>query len=693
MKLKKYLCAVFVALFAISSINIARADEGMWTFNNVPKAEIKKRYGFDVTDAWLKKVQLASVRFNNGGSGSFVSPDGLVLTNHHIASDTLHKISSAEKDYLKDGFYAPSRDKEVKAPDLELNVLMSVEDVTDRVNRTIKPETSSAEASAARRAEIAAIEKESLAATGLRSDVVTLYQGGQYNLYRYKKYTDVRLVFAPEVGIASFGGDPDNFNFPRYNLDMALFRVYEDGKPIKVDNYFKWSKAGAKAGELVFVSGHPGSTARLNTVAHLEYLRDTGIPFILKLLSREHALLQKYSAKGEEQERRAKEEIFGIENALKVYRGQLGGLKDKSLIAKKAKAEAALRHSVSVDAKKQKEYGDAWETIARGRKELPSYSRDYSFLEGGTAFNSELFAVARTLVRMAAESAKANAERLPEYTDARRESLELNLFSPAPVYDDLEKMKLADSLEFMREELGADHPAVKKALDGKTPEARAAELIDGTKLKDVAYRKQLASGGVKAIGESTDPMIVLARSIDEQARAVRKRYETEVQSKERASYAKIARALYDIEGTKLYPDATFTLRLSYGAVKGYQENGKEVQPFTNFAGLYKRADEHGNKPPYDLPESWRAKKSALDLNVAFNFVSTNDITGGNSGSPIFNKDAEIVGLIFDGNIQSLVGNFVFDETQNRAVSVDSRGMIEALRKVYGANEVADELTK
>jgi hypothetical protein len=523
--------------------------------------------------------------------------------------------------------------------------------------------------------------------------VVTLYQGGQYNLYRYKKYTDVRLVFAPEFAIAAFGGDPDNFNFPRYDLDMALFRVYEEGKPIKVENYFKWSKTGAKPGELVFISGHPGSTARLNTVAHLEYLRDMGLPFALRLRNRQRALLKKYSAKGEEQERRAKEEIFVLENALKVYRGQLEGLQDKSLIARKAKAEEALRHRIAADAKKQKEYGDAWENIARGRKALPTYSREYSLLEGGAGFNAEMFGVARELVRLAAESAKPDTERLPEYTEARRESLELSLFSPAPVYDDLEKMKLADSLEFMREELGADNPVVKKALDGKTPEARASELIDGTKLKDVAYRKQLASGGVKAIEESTDPMIVLARSIDEQARAVRKRYEVEVLSNERASYAKIARAIFETEGTKLYPDATFTLRLSYGAVKGYKENGHEVQPFTNFAGLYKRADEHGGKYPYDLPESWKAKKSALDLSVPFNFVSTNDSTGGNSGSPVFNKDAELVGLIFDGNIQSLVGNFVFDETVNRAVSVDARAMIEALRKVYGANEIADELMK
>ena len=693
MKLNKFFCALIIALLSSSDINIALADEGMWPFNNVPKAQIKSKYGFDVTDAWLKKVQLASVRFNNGGSGSFVSADGLVLTNHHIASDTLQKISTPEKDYNKEGFYAPTREREAKAPDLELNQLVSIEDVTDRVAAAVKPGASAGEANAARRAAIANIEKESTEKTGLRSDVITLYQGGQYNLYRYKKYTDVRLVFAPEFAIAFFGGDPDNFTFPRYDLDMALFRVYENDKPIKVENYFKWSKSGAKEGELVFVPGNPGSTARLNTVAHLEYLRDYGLPFVIKRLNREHDALAKYRALGEEQSRRAQEDFFGIENSLKSLRGELEGLQDKSLIAKKAKAEEALRRTVGNDIKKQKEYGDAWENIAKGRRGLQTYYRQVSLLENGAAFNSDLFGLARTVIRLVAESEKPNAERLPEFTDARRASLELNLYSPAPIYDDFEKIKLADSLAFLRDELGADNPTVKKVLDAKSPESRAAELIDGTRLKDVAYRKQLVAGGSKAVAESTDPMIVLARSIDEEGRALRKRYETEVQANERASYAKIARALFDIEGTKLYPDATFTLRLSYGAVKGYEENRKHVPAFTVLSGIYTLASQHGNKFPYELPARWIDKKAVLNLNTPFNFVSTNDIIGGNSGSPVINRNAELVGLIFDGNIQSLVGNFVFDETQNRAVSVDSRAMMETLRKIYGANEAADELMK
>ncbi|HEX8174549.1 MAG TPA: S46 family peptidase [Pyrinomonadaceae bacterium] len=695
MRLRKTLCALLAALLLFSSLGggFALADEGMWTFNNVPREEIKRKYGFEVTDAWLKKVQLASVRFNNGGSGSFVSADGLVLTNYHIVEDIVGEISTPEKDYAKLGFVARTRGEEVKAPSLELNVLQSIEDVTARVNGAVKQGMADAEAFTARRAEISAIEAESLKATGLRSDVVTLYQGGQYNLYRYKKYTDVRLVFAPEFQAAFFGGDPDNFNFPRFNIDMALVRVYENDKPVRPESYFKWSKSGAKEGELVFVTGHPGSTSRLNTVAHLNQLRETSIPIIIRLLERREAMLKKYMSMGEEQTRRAQNELNSIQNSLKVYRGQLAGLRDKSLIDRKTRAEDALRKSIASNPERQKMYGDAWTAISGAHSTLPTYIRERRIFDQAGGFNSVLFTYARTLVRLAAESQKPNAERLPEYTDARRASLELSLYSPAPVYDEFEKLKLADSIGFMVELLGADHPLVKQILNGKTPEALAAELIDGTKLKDPAARKELAAGGLQAIEASTDPMIVLARLIDARARELRKRYESEVTGVERANYAKIARALFETEGTKLYPDATFTLRLSYGKVAGYMENGQKIPAFTTLGGLYERSEKFKAQFPYNLPPRWTQKRSAIDLKTPFNFVSTNDIIGGNSGSPTINKDAELVGLIFDGNIQSLVGDFMYDESVNRAISVDSRGMLEILRKVFDAKELADELTR
>jgi hypothetical protein len=694
MKFKKMLGALLVALCSLQALSVAvLADEGMWTFNNVPRAEIKRKYGFEVTDAWLKKVQMASVRFNNGGSGSFVSQDGLVLTNYHIVEDIVNEVSTPEKDLAKLGFVARTRAEEIKAPSLELNVLVSIEDITSRVNGSVKPGMSDADAFASRRAEISAIEGESTKATGLRSDVVTLYQGGQYNLYRYKKYTDVRLVFVPEFQAAFFGGDPDNFNYPRFNIDMALVRVYENDQPVHPESYFKWSKQGVKEDELVFVTGNPGSTSRLNTVAHLEELRETSIPIIIRLLERREAVLQKYMAMGEEQTRQAQNELNSVQNSLKVYRGQLAGLQDKALIERKSREEQELRKSIMANPEREKMYGDAWAAIEKAHKGLPSYIKERRIFDQAGGFNTVLFNFARTLVRLAAESGKPNAERLPEFTDARRASLELALYSPAPIYDDFEKLKLADSLSFMVELLGAGHPLVKRVLAGQTPEARAAALIDGTKLKDPAFRKQLAAGGKRAIDASTDPMIVLARSIDTEARDLRRRYESEVTGVERTSYSKIARALFETEGTKLYPDATFTLRLSYGAVKGYMENGQKLAPFTTLGGLFDRAEKFNQKFPYNLPPRWMEKKSALDLKTPFNFVSTNDIIGGNSGSPTINKNAELVGLIFDGNIQSLVGNFIYDESVNRAISVDSRGMLEILRKVFGANEIADELTR
>ena len=693
MKFKRFLCALVVGLFTLQTVGFARMDEGMWPFNNIPRAEIKKKYGFEVTDEWLKKVQLASVRFNNGGSGSFVSPNGLVLTNYHIVEDIVNEVSTPEKDLAKEGFVARSSAQEIKAPSLELNVLISIEDVTKRVNDAVKPGTSDVEAFAARRKEISAIEAESTKATGLRSDVITLYQGGQYNLYRYKKYTDVRLVFVPEFQAAFFGGDPDNFNFPRFNIDMALVRVYENDQPVRPASYFKWSTAGAKEGDLAFVTGNPGSTSRLNTVAHLQELRDTSIPVILRLLERREAMLKKYMTMGEEQTRRAQNDLNSIQNSLKVYRGRIDGLKDKALMDRKTREEDALRKSIAADANRQKMYGDAWDAIAKAHRDYPSYIKERRIFDQAGGFNTVLFDFARTLVRMAAENEKPNGERLPEYTDARRASLELGLYSPAPIHDDFEKLKLADSLAFMIELLGADNELAKQIMNGKTPEARAAELIEGSKLEDVATRKELAAAGLKAIEASTDPMIVLARTIDQKARELRKRFESEVSAVERANYAKIARARFDTEGTKLYPDATFTLRLSYGTVKGYMENGKKVTPFTTLGGLYERSANFKAAFPYNLPPRWMSKKSAVNLSTPFNFVTTDDIIGGNSGSPTINKNAELIGLIFDGNIQSLVGDYIYDESVNRAISVDARGMIEVLRKVFDANEIADELTK
>jgi hypothetical protein len=674
----------------------ALPDEGMWLFNNPPRKILKEKYGFEPTDQWLEHVQKSSVRFNSGGSGSFVSPDGLVMTNHHVGADCLQKLGDKDRNYYRDGFHARTRSEEKRCHDLELNVLMSIEDVTERVNAAINPDMTPERAAAARRKITAEIEKESTEKTGLKSDVVTLYQGGQYHLYRFKKYTDVRVVFAPEQQIAFYGGDPDNFEYPRFDLDVCFFRVYENDAPAKIEHYLTWSPRGVSENELVFVSGHPGRTDRLATMAELSYLRDRGFPYILQRLYRWEVMLSAYSGRSDENARRAKELLFGVQNSRKAREGGLAGLLDPSIMGEKESAERKLREAVAANTS-LKDAASAWDRIAQAEKVRAAHLRKMTLLEtyrGTTAgFHTTLFEIARTLVRAAAEREKPNGERLREYRDSNRESLELELFSEEPLYDDFEQLKLTGSLTWLAEQLGYETKFVQKFLAEKSPEALAAELIKGTKLKDVAERKGLYQGGQKAIDESTDPMIALAKMVDPDARAVRKIMETEVDEVKQQAYAQIAKAKYVIEGPNNYPDATFTLRLAFGTVKGYEENGKQIPFETTFAGMYERAAEHHNKPPFDLTPRWIERKDRLNLNTPFNFVCTADIIGGNSGSPVINKNAEVVGLIFDGNIQSLVLDFVYTEKQARAVAVCSQAIVEALRNVYDAGELADELER
>lgn len=682
------------ALAAMIGGTAVLADEGMWTFDNLPLKALKEQYGFVPPAGWADHLRSAAVRFNNGGSGSFVSADGLIMTNHHVGADTLQKLSTAEKNLLETGFLAKTRDDEPKAPDLELNVLVGIEDVTDRVTAGVNPQMPDAEAAKKRRANMAAIEKESTEKTGLRSDVVTLYQGGKYALYTYKKYTDIRLVFAPEFEIAFFGGDPDNFEFPRYDLDVCFFRAYEDGKPAKIEHFLKWSADGSKDGDLIFVAGHPGRTNRLNTLAHLEYIRDEAMPFLLKYLKLREADCLEYGKRGEEQERQAKEDLFSIQNSLKARTGGLNGLKGESLLPRKAEAEKKLRANIEADPRKKEAYGAAWDKIAQAEKTAARTLLDYSLFERGFGFDSTLFSYARTLIRLAEEDTKPNEDRLREYRDSNRNSLELGLFSTAPIYPEYEAFKLAKSFESLEQALGADNPLVRRVLDGKSPVSRAEELVKGSKLADVAYRKELAKGGKGVIDKCDDPMIVLAKLVDPQARDVRKIREDEVEGVEASQYALIAKAIFEELGDSVYPDATFTLRLAYGTVKGYEQDGKRIAPYTNIAGAFEHEKAHGAIPPYKLPKSWHEAKDSgkLHLETPLDFVSTADIIGGNSGSPVVNRDNEVVGLIFDGNIHSLVLDYAFDDKQARAVSVDSRAIVEALRSVYAAEDLAKELT-
>jgi hypothetical protein len=668
---------------------LALADEGMWLYNAFPKDRVEKQYGFVATQEWLDHLQLSSVRFNNGGSGSFVSADGLAFTNHHVGADCIGKLSTSGTDYMKTGFYAKTQAEEAKCPDLELNVLTGIEDVTAKVKGAAPAAMSAAEAGKAQRSAMSAIEKDCATSTGLRCDVVTLYSGEVYDLYKYKKYTDVRLVFAPEFDAAFFGGDPDNFTFPRYDLDITFFRIYENDKPVHLDHYLQWSKVGVKDGDLIFVSGHPGGTDRLKTMAQLQFLKNTDYPSRLANYKRRIDMFQKFSAESPENARIAQENIFGYQNSQKAIKGEYEGLQDLAMMAQMNVAERE-RERTYMDTHRGEP--NPWQEISNAMKTNREIYNPLIYTERMRGFNVDLMIFARNLVRAAEETSKPNGARLREYRDSALPSLEQELFSTAPIYKNFETATLALALTQMREALGPEDPAVKASLNGKPPEEAAKALIGDTKLDDVAVRKRLYAGGKAAVDASTDPLIVLMRNVDPEARAVRKRFDDEVDAVVRRDGATIARARFAQTGFTQPPDATFTLRLSYGTVKGYEENGKKIPYFTTIGGAFQHAEEHGNKPPYNLGVSWPKMKSNLKLDTPLNFVSTADIIGGNSGSPTVNKAGEVVGIIFDGNIQSLVLNFYYDDRQARAVSVDSRGIIEALRKIYGADTLANELT-
>ncbi len=685
--MKRILGIVLACTFLTS--NFALADEGMWLYNAPPKDKIKAKYGFELTQQWLDHVRLSSVRFNNGGSGSFVSPDGLTFTNHHVGAGCVQQLSTGGHDYIKTGFYAKTQAEEAKCPNLELNQLVGIEDVTEKINAGVKPGMSAADAGQAQRAAMSDVEKNCSTSTGLRCDVVIFYSGQVYNLYKYKKYTDVRLVFAPEFDIAFFGGDPDNFTYPRYDLDITFFRVYEDGKPAHLDNYLKWSSTGVNDGDLIFVSGHPGNTGRLLTMAQLEFLRDVQYPAALKYYARRIEVLQNFSKESEENARIAQEDIFGLQNSQKAITGYEAGLLDKSIMDQKAADEAKLRASFKADARNAAA-PDPWNEIVQAIKVNQSIYGNLTYLERLRGF-PHLPQLARTLVRAAEEKPKPNADRFREFRDSALPSLEQQLFSTEPIYKNLEIVLLTDALTEMQQSLGNDNPDIQKVLQGKSPTEAAKQLIENTKLNDVAVRKQLYDGGQQAIDASTDPLITVMRAIDPDARTARKEYEDKVESVVRRDGATIAKARFAESGFTQPPDATFTLRLSYGQVKGYQENGKAIPFDTNIGGAFEHAAEHSNQPPYNLPESWMKSKSGLNLKTPLNFVSTADIIGGNSGSPTVNKSGEVVGIIFDGNIQSLAWNFAYSDKQGRAVSVDSRGIQETLRKIYGAGALVDEL--
>lgn len=663
------------------------ADEGMWLFDHLPKEQIQKKYGFVFTNEFLLHLERASVRFNNGGSGSFVSPRGLLFTNHHVGADCIQKLSAAEHDYMAGGFHSATDADEQACPDLEVNALLNTEDVTAKVNAGISDGTSSTGANRMRKATIARIEKECTTSSGNRCDVVTLYSGGQYSLYQYKKYTDVRLVFAPEFAVAQFGGDPDNFTYPRYCLDFSLFRAYENGKPVSSPEYLAWSHTGVKDGELTFVSGNPGSTGRLQTMAQMQFSRDVSYPMILSMLQERIGKLLEFSAKNAENKRVAQDYLDIGQNSHKAYSGFETGLKDPKLMDRKRDEERRLRAAIDDDPEKKKKFGKVWDEVAAAYKEYATFFKFYYLLEaiGG---NSDLFSIAKEVVRYAEEKQKPDDRRLSGYQDAGLPSVEQKMYSPAPLNNAVEELVLAQQFRTLQKELGPNDATVKAVLAGRTPEEAAHHCVSTSTLQDVAERKRLANDP-EAVKNSKDGMIQLVLIMDGPARKYRKEFEDVVEAVLTSSAAKIAQARFSVYGANEYPDATFTPRLSYGPVRGYKDAaGKPVPYATTFAGLYQRAT---GKEPFALPESWIKAKSALNLRTPFDFVTTADTHGGNSGSPTVDTKGEIIGILFDGNLEGLPNRYVYTEEQARSLHVSSNAIIEALRKVYRADRVLKEL--
>jgi hypothetical protein len=675
-------------LIAVSIAAPALADEGMWTYDNFPTAKMRTKYDWAPDAAWLEHARLASIRLTLGCSASLVSPDGLVMTNHHCARECVSDLADAEHDYTANGFYAATAADEKKCPAMEANQLVKITDVTQQIEAATAGKSDRAFHEAERAAK-AQIESACGTTADVRCEVVTLYQGGVYDLYKYKRYQDLRLVFAPEESVAFFGGDPDNFTFPRYDLDMAFVRIYDNGKPLHTNNFMKFATKGVKQGDIAFTSGNPGSTERDNTLAEMQYLRDAAQPFALDLFSELRGVLSEFATKGPEQARTSKTLLFSIENSLKAYKGWQLALVQGPLIADKARAEKEFRARIAADPDLAATYGGAWDAVAAAVAHRRNIFVRNALLERYPQWMSALLGHAVALNRYAAEVGKPDGQRLEEYEDANFPALRQQILSPAPIHAELEKTVLAWWLTKLRENLGTSDSDVRTLLGKQSPEEIADMLVAGTKLGEAPLRAQLLAGGASAIDAYHDPLIDFARALDAPARAVRADNENTVKAVITKNAALIAKAHFALEGRSSYPDATFTLRLSYGAVAGYQDNGRSVAPTTNFAGAYGHAT---GRDPFKLPIRWIMAEHAVDPNAQVNFVSTNDVVGGNSGSPVIGRNGEVIGLIFDGNIQSLGGDFGYDGTVNRSVAVDVTGITEALKNIYHADRLIKELS-
>lgn len=664
------------------------ADEGLWTFDNFPAAAVKAKYGVTIDQAWLDRVQHATVRLSTGCSASVVSAAGLVLTNQHCISDCAQDLSTLQQDYVKTGFAAATRHEEPLCPGLQAEILTSISDVTDRISGAVAGK-SGPDFVKSRDAAIAAIEQDGCKGKGaiLRCQVVTLYQGGQYKLYTYRKYADVRLVFVPEEATAFFGGDPDNFNFPRYCLEFSFVRLYENGQPVKTPEHLRWNASAPADGEPVFVAGNPGSTQRLSTAEQLAFLRNTQLPQILLRYSELRGRLIRFGEEGPEQARVAAQELIDIENDFKELYGQLRALNEPGFIEAKRAADLALRTKVDADPQLKAAVGDPWTEIAQAETVYDGIYAAYALLESSPATGSDLYSYARALVRSAAERRRSNGERLPDYTDSRLPLLEKQVIDAKPIDPRLEQLELEFWLTKVREYLTADAPETKIMLGKDSPEGLSKRLAS-SRLIDATFRKQLWQGGWAAVQASDDPLIRYVAATDPAARAVRKIYEEKVGAPVERAQARIAKARFGVYGTSIYPDATFTLRLSYGKISGWTIHDQAIPSFTYIKGLYERAT---GEPPFELTQKWVDAQSKLNPNTVFDMSSTNDIVPGNSGSPVINAKGEVIGTVFDGNIYFLGGAFAYDGRLNRGITVSAAAITEALEKVYQDPELVKEL--
>jgi Peptidase S46 len=680
--------ALWLAAASLAISSAARAEEGMWTLDAFPADQMRKIYGWAPDQAWLDKVQAATVRLTGGCSASFVSDAGLILTNHHCVRSCVQALSTADADYIEAGYNPAKREEERTCPGQQAEVVTGVTDVTQTVKSAIGGSTGEALVKA-RDAAIAKLEQDGCTDTATtRCEVVGLFGGGQYKMYKYRKYSDVRLAWAPEAQAANFGGDPDNFNYPRYGMDASFLRAYENGQPVATRAHLTWNPRAPKDGEITFVVGNPGSTQRLLTETQRRFARDVQYPVVLPVVAELRGRLIAAMKGDAERTRTGTDLLEGLENSYKAQTGYWGALRNPAFAKKLADAETGLRAKVAADPALKARIGDPWAALDAADVKRRQLFLDLFFLENFAGANSELYNYAKTLVRAAAEREKPNGERMPGFTDAALPLLAKQLTDEQPVYPWLEELTMAFWLSKTRELLKTDTPTVQRLLGKESPEELAARVVGGSKLADPTVRKALLDGGMKAIKASKDPMIQLALKADPDARAVRRQWEAEVTGPAAVASAKLADARFAVYGDTLYPDATFTQRISYGSVKGWDERGTKVPITTKFAGLYDRAT--GNDP-YDLPAGFKRAKGKIDMKTTYDFVSTNDIIGGNSGSPVIARDGSVIGAAFDGNIHSLGGNFGYDPALNRTVVVSTAAVQEGLEKVYPNPRLVREL--